>query len=111
MIGENRVHPNVSEQFNREQSMGIYFQVYNLTLDQETQLPSAAIEYRFRRENQEIARLQEEQQELVGASRQMTLAREVSLNSLQPGRYRLEVKVTDQLSDRTVVQVGRFEVH
>ena len=111
VIGGTRVHPNVSEQFDREQSLGIYFQVYNLTLDQETKLPSAAIEYRFSKDNQEIARLQEDQQELVGASRQMTLARRVSLKSLQPGRYHLEVTVTDKLSDRSVVQVGRFEVH
>lgn len=110
VIGETKVHPNVSEQFDREQSLGIYFQVYNLTLDQETKRPSAAIEYRFRREKEEIARLQEDQQELVGASRQMTLARKVSLKSLQPGRYHLEVKVTDKLSDRSVVQVGRFQV-
>ncbi len=111
VIGETKVHPNVSEQFNREQSLGIYFQVYNLTLDQETKRPSATIEYRFRRDQEEIARLQEDQQELVGASRQMTLARKVSLKPLQPGRYHLEVKVTDKLSDRSVVQVGRFEVH
>jgi len=111
VIGETKVHPNVSEQFNREQSLGIYFQVYNLTLDQETRRPSVAIEYRFRRDKEEIARLQEDQQALVGASRQMTLARKVALKPLQPGRYHLEVKVTDKLSDRSVVQVGRFEVH
>ena len=82
-----------------------------MTLDQETRRPSVAIEYRFRRDKEEIARLQEDQQELVGASRQMTLARKVALKPLQPGRYHLEVKVTDKLSDRSVVQVGRFEVH
>lgn len=111
VIGGNKVHPNVSEQFDRDQSLGIYFQVYNLTLDQETKLPSAAIEYRFRRDQEEIARLHENQQKLVEASHQMTLARKVSLKSLQPGRYHLEVKVTDKLSDRSVVQVGRFEVY
>ncbi len=110
VIGGTKVHPNVSEQFNQEQSLGIYFQVYNLTLNQETQLPSASIEYLFRKGNQEISRLQEDQQQLVGASQQMTLARTVSLKPLQPGRYHLEVKVTDNLSDRSVIQVGSFEV-
>lgn len=110
VIGGTKVHPNVSEQFKKEQSLGIYFQVYNLTLNQETKLPSASIEYLFRKGSQEISRLQEDQQQLVGASQQMTLARTVSLQPLQPGRYHLEVKVTDNLADRSVVQVGSFEV-
>ena len=110
VIGGTKVHPNVRQQFDQQKRLGIYLQVYNLTLDDSTQRSSAAIEYLFKRNGQEISRFQEDQLKLAGASQQMTLERTVSLKTLQPGRYRLEVKVTDILSEHSVVQAAKFEV-
>lgn len=110
VIAGTKVHPNVKEQFDQKKRLGIYLQVYNLTLDDSTQRSSAVIEYLFKRNGQEISRFQEDQLKLSGASQQMTLERTVSLKTLQPGHYRLEVKVTDILSEYSVVQAAKFEV-
>ena len=90
--------------------MAIYFQIYNLVLDEKTHKPSATIEYVLKKGDKEISRFMEEQDKLAGASQQMTLEKLYPLNNLDPGRYSLVVNVTDNLSKRTISPVARFEV-
>jgi hypothetical protein len=110
IIGSSKVHPNVNDVFNRSQTMGIYFQIYNLGLDEKTKKPSATIEYVLKKGDKEIARFVEDQDKLSGAAQQMTLEKMYPLNELEPGRYNLVVNVTDNLNKRTVSPVAKFEV-
>ena len=110
VIGGSKVYPNLKDSFERNKTMGIYFQIYNLVLDENTHKPSATIEYVLKKGDREISRFQEEQDKLAGASQQMTLEKLYPLNSLEPGRYSLVVNVTDNLSKRTISPVARFEV-
>jgi hypothetical protein len=90
--------------------MGIYFQVYNLGIDEKTHKPSATIEYVLKKGDQEISRFMEDQDKLAGASQQMTLEKLYPLRDLEPGRYSLVVNVTDNLTKRTISPVAKFEV-
>jgi GWxTD domain-containing protein len=110
VIGGSKVHPNVSDIFSREKTMGIYFQIYNLAIDEKTQKPSATIEYVLKKGDQEISRFMEDQDKLAGASQQMTLEKLYPLKDLEPGRYSLVVNVTDNLTKRTISPVAKFEV-
>jgi GWxTD domain-containing protein len=110
VIGGSKVHPNVVDIFSREKTMGIYFQVYNLGIDEKTQKPSATIEYVLKKGDQEISRFMEDQDKLAGASQQMTLEKLYPLRDLEPGRYSLVVNVTDNLTKRTISPVAKFEV-
>jgi GWxTD domain-containing protein len=110
VIGGSKVHPNVSETFSRDKTMGIYFQIYNLAIDEKTQKPSATIEYVLRKGSEEVSRFLEEQEKLAGASQQMTLEKLYPLKDLEPGRYSLVVNVTDNLTKRTISPVAKFEV-
>lgn len=110
VIGGSKVYPNLKESFDRSKTMGIYFQIYNLVVDEKTHKPSATIEYVLKKGDKEISRFQEEQDKLAGASQQMTLEKLYPLNNLEPGRYSLVVNVTDNLSKRTISPVARFEV-
>ena len=111
VIGASKVHPNVKEEFDREKTLGIYFQIYNLTLDDQTQKQSAVIDYHFMQGDRKVARFQEERGQSGGASQQMTLGKLMPLKSLAPGNYRLVVNVTDNLSRRSVRQVAKFQLH
>ena len=111
VIGASKVHPNVKEEFDQEKTLWIYFQIYNLTLDDQTQKQSAVIDYHFMQGDRKVARFQEERGELGGASQQMTLGKLMPLKSLAPGNYRLVVNVTDNLSRRSVRQVAKFQLH
>jgi len=110
IIGGSKVHPNVNVSFSRDKMMGIYFQVYNLGLDEKTHKPSATIEYVLRKGEKEVSRFMEEQDKLTGASQQMTLEKLYPLKDLEPGRYSLVVNVTDNLTKRTISPVAKFEV-
>ena len=110
VIGGSKVYPNLKDSFDRTKTMGIYFQIYNLALDEKTHKPSATIEYVLKKGDKEISRFQEEQDKLAGASQQMTLEKLYPLNNLEPGRYSLVVNVTDNLSKRTISPVAKFEV-
>jgi hypothetical protein len=110
VLGGSKVFPNVAETFHRAVPMRIYFQVYNLSLDEETQKPSATIEYILKKGDQEIRRFREGKNTTEGALRQVTLAKLFPLNYLQPGDYSLVLNITDNLANRTVSPVAKFKV-
>ncbi len=110
VIGGCKVHPNVKDVFDRNRTMGIYFQVYNLGIDETTHKFSASIEYVLKRGDQEVSRFMEDKDKLAGASQQMTLEKLFPLTDLEPGRYSLVVNVTDNLSKRSISPVARFEI-
>ena len=90
--------------------MGIYFQVYNLAVDDETRKPSASVQFVLKRGGKEITRLTRTEEDLAGAAQQMTLEQHLALSALDPGRYQLVVNVTDNLANRSLSQVAKFEV-
>ena len=110
VLGASKVFPNVAETFHRAVPMRIYFQVYNLSVDEETQKPSATIEYILKKGDQEIRRFRESKNATEGALRQVTLAKLFPLNNLQPGDYSLVLNITDNLANRTVSPVAKFKV-
>lgn len=110
VIGGTKVHPNVRDRFDRGKNLGVYFQIYHLTSDEKSKKPSVSIDYILEKENREIYRLGEDRSKLSSASQQMTLQKLLPLKILDPGQYRLKVKVTDNLSNRSVSEVAKFEV-
>ena len=110
ILGGAKVLPNVTETFHRADPMGIYVQVYNLSLDKNTQKPSATIEYILKKGNKEMRRYKEASDTLSGPTKQITLQKLFPLNNLQPGRYSLVVNVTDNLSAKTIAPTARFTV-
>lgn len=110
VIGKTKVYPNVKEEFTKKRDLGVYFQVYNLTVDKKTNLTSVSVEYIFRKDQKEIFRLQQDQKDLIQASQPITLERILPLKTMQTGFYRLEVKVTDNLSQQSIRQIAKFEV-
>ena len=45
VIGSSKVRPRLSDEFKRDEKMGIYVQLYNFTPDEKTQKPNGIIEY------------------------------------------------------------------
>jgi GWxTD domain-containing protein len=112
VIGGAKVFPNTKDPsvFMKGGTMGIYFQVYNLTMDEKTNKPSANIEYILKSGDKEISRFAEDKEVLSGAAQQMTIEKLLPLIDIEPGRYSLVVQVTDNLSQKSYFQSARFEV-
>jgi GWxTD domain-containing protein len=105
VIGGTKVRPSVTKVFNRDQDLGIYMQVYNLTQDPTTHKPSGEIEYSLTRDGKSVFSRTESAQ-----TAQVTIEKKLPLKSLEPGQYTLQVKVTDNVSKQSVVQPATFQL-
>jgi GWxTD domain-containing protein len=105
VIGSTKVRPSVQKIFNRDQNLGIYMQVYNLSQDPTTHRPSAEIEYSLVKDGKSLYSKSEQAQ-----TAQVTISKTLPLKTLQPGQYTLEVKVTDNVSKQSVTQPATFQL-
>jgi len=110
VIGATKVRPKVDEKFGPSDRLGIYMQVYNLQTDEKTHKPNATVEYTLLRDDKQVWQHSETSAQIEGASQQMTLEKMLPLDNMQPGRYKLVVKVTDELGKMTITPSATFTV-
>jgi len=110
ILGGDKVRPNVKEQFERNRNLNLWFQVYNLKLDEATHKPSATIETLITRNGQEVKKTIEQSTELSNAAAQMTLAKTMALSDFEPGEYGIQIKVTDNLTKDVIAATEKFAV-
>ncbi len=110
VIGGTKVRPSVSQTFTRDEDLGIYMQVYNLAIDPETRRPSAEINYEISKGGKTLLSQKEDAAKLARASQQITLQKTMPLQSLEPGKYTVQIKVTDKIRQQTVSPTATFEL-
>ena len=71
---------------------------------------SASIEYRVRRDQQDVLKLTDSSEQLNQNGEQITIERLLPLGGLSPGHYKLEVVATDQLTNQTISRSAEFTV-
>ena len=110
VIGGTKVRCSVNQTFTRDQNLGIYMQVYNLAVDPKTHKPSGAVEYAIMKDGKSILTKTEDTALIPNASQQITLEKVMPLKTLQPGRYTVEIKVTDNIKKQTISPTTAFEL-
>ena len=113
VIGSSKVRPRLSEQFNREEKMGIYVQLYNFEPDEKTQKPDGMVEYEVTKNgsNEKVFEFTEEISKMENASaNQVTIEKVLPLKTLEPGQYTIRMKVTDRKRNQTVNPTATFTV-
>ncbi len=113
VIGTSKVRPRIGETFRRTEKMGIYLQLYNFALDEETKKPNATIEYEVVKngDNQKIFEFVEELASLEDASAtQTTIEKVLPLQNLEPGEYTLRINVTDRVRNATLQPEATFRI-
>jgi len=110
ILGSNKVRPNVNDDFRHDRNLNLWFQVYNLKLDEASKKPSATVETLITKNGREVKRDVEQASELSNAAAQMTLAKTVSLKDFEPGEYSVQVKVTDNLTKDVIASAEKFTV-
>ena len=98
--------------FHRDEAMNLWMQVYNLQFDDKTKKPSANFEYEIVNlaDNKPVLRTTESTDSMANVGEQVTLEKRLALSSLQPGQYRLTVKVDDNISKQQIAPSVRFAV-
>src|SRR5271165_3463844 len=117
VIGTTKVRPRVAPSdgkpisFKRNQKLNFWMQVYNLSVDEKTHKPSATIEYNVTDANNKAVIHTVESTDTMGnVGDQVTLQKTLSAANLQPGLYKIEIKVNDNLSKQTVDPTATFAV-
>jgi GWxTD domain-containing protein len=110
VIGGTKVRPSVNGKFTRDQKLGIYMQVYNLGVDEKTHKPSLDVQYEILKDGKSILNQPEDPTNLKKASQQFTVEKTMPLGGLGPGKYTVQIKVTDNIKKQTVSPTATFEV-
>ncbi len=113
VIGTSKVRPRIDDTFRRNEKMGIYVQLYNFALDEETKKPNATIEYEVVKngDNKRIFEFAEEVAGIEGSSAtQTTIEKVLPLQNLEPGEYTLRMTVTDRVRNETLNPEATFKV-
>ena len=117
VIGTTKVRPRVAPSngkpvsFKRNQKLNFWMQVYNLSVDEKTHKPSATIEYNVTdAANKAVIHTVESTDTMGNVGEQVTLQKTLSAANLQPGLYKIEIKVNDNLSKQMVDPSATFAV-
>ena len=118
VIGMNKVRPRVQPadgkpaSFKKEEKLSVWVQVYNLGIDDKTKKPSATVEYQILNTgtNQPVLDLTETTAQMGNVGEQVTLAKTLPLNKLEPGVYQVTIKVNDQVSKQAISPTAKFAV-
>lgn len=112
VLGDTLIRPVVEEVFKSTDRMGIYFQIYNLGVDQRTHRPKATIDYtiRHRDDDKVVFSYTETTDDLQRAGRQITIEKVLPLISFEPGKYTLNVQITDHIRQQAISPATDFRI-
>jgi len=118
VIGMTKVRPRVASAdgkpviFKRSQRLNFWMQVYNLSVDDKTHKPSATVEYNVveAATNKPVIHSIEKTEQMGNVGEQVTLQKTLSASSLQPGVYRMNIKVNDNLSKQALDPSVTFSI-
>jgi GWxTD domain-containing protein len=118
VIGTMKVRPRVPPSdgkpvvFKRNQKMNFWMQVYNLGVDDKTHKSSATVEYDVvnAATNKPVIHTVESTEQMGNVGDQVTLQKSLSAANLDPGVYRIQIKVNDKVSKQSVDPSATFAV-
>jgi len=114
VIGDWKVRPRMDDVFKRDETMGIYFKVYNLGSDEATHKPDGEITWEVLKKGSGEKLFPDFTEELSqipdASSSQVTVKKLLPLKSLAPGQYTLKVKVTDKNRNQVLPLSADFTV-
>jgi GWxTD domain-containing protein len=120
VIGTTKVRPRVAPadgkpavfKRDRDQKLNFWMQVYNLGVDEKTHKASATIEYNITNiaTNKPVVQKTESTDTMGNVGDQVTLQKSIAASNLQPGVYRIQIKVNDNVSKQTVDPSATFAV-
>jgi GWxTD domain-containing protein len=110
VLGSTKVVPRLDGEFNGNEKLGIYMQVYNLKPDEKTHKSTSSFVYTVKKGEQQVMQFKETGESMKQTGEQVTIERLLPLGTLTPGKYSLEVVATDGLSNKTVTKTAEFVV-
>jgi hypothetical protein len=113
-------NPNPPAKFHRNQQLNFWMQVYNLQIDEATKSSQATVTYQIVKTGAAtsstpatdtvILEKQMDSKELGAHSDQMTVEKSLPIAGLEPGKYKVTIKINDAISKQVIAQSAPFVV-
>jgi GWxTD domain-containing protein len=118
VIGNTHICPRVSPNpatpvsFKRGQQLNFWMQVYNLGIDEATKSNQATVTYQIidSATNTVVFEKELTSKDLGEHSDQLTVEKTLPMAGLQPGKYKVTIKVNDTISKQEIAQSAPFVV-
>ena len=120
VIGTTKVRPRVAPadgkpatfKRDKDQKLNFWMQVYNLSVDEKSHKASATFEYNITNvaTNKPVVQKVESTETMGNVGDQVTLQKSIAAANLQPGIYKIQIKVNDNVSKQTVDPSAVFAV-
>jgi GWxTD domain-containing protein len=118
VIGNTKICPRVTPNpatpvnFKRNQELNFWMQVYNLGIDEASKSNLATVTYQIidSSNNTVVFEKQLDSKDLGAHSDQLTVEKSLPMAGLQPGKYRVTIKINDTISKQEIAQSAPFVV-
>jgi len=120
VIGTTKVRPRVAPadgkpalfKRDKDQKLNFWMQVYNLGVDEKTHKPSATFEYDITNvaTNKMVIQKTESTETMGNIGEQVTLQKSIVAANLQPGIYKIQIKINDNIAKATIDPSAVFAV-
>ncbi len=118
VIGNTKICPRVTPNpgtpvnFKRSQALNFWMQVYNLGIDEASKSNLATVTYQIidSSNNTVVFEKQLDSKDLGAHSDQLTVEKSLPMAGLQPGKYRVTIKINDTISKQEIAQSAPFVV-
>ncbi len=118
VIGNTHICPRVTSNratpasFKRSQDLNFWMQVYNLGIDDATKSNQATVTYQIMDtvSNTVVFEKQLDSKDLGAHSDQLTVEKTLPMAGLQPGKYKVTIKINDTISKQEIAQSAPFVV-
>jgi GWxTD domain-containing protein len=118
VIGNTHICPRVTPNratpvsFKRSQQLNFWMQVYNLKINDATKSNEAKVTYQIidTATNSVVFEKEIESKDLGAHSDQLTVEKSLPMAGLQPGKYKVTIKVNDTISKQEIAQSAPFVV-
>jgi GWxTD domain-containing protein len=110
VIGSTKVRPKLDQSFGANQAVGLYFQVYNLKIDQNTHKNNASVDIQIFQGDKSVKHVTQTSEQLHESGEQLTVQESIPAQTLPPGNYRIEIKTTDALANQSISRSAEFKV-
>jgi GWxTD domain-containing protein len=118
VIGNTYIRPRVSANpatpvsFKRNQQFNFWMQVYNLGIDEATKTNLATVTCQITESatGSVVFEKQLESKDLGAHSDQLTVEKSLPIAGLQPGKYKVTIKISDGISKQEIAQSAPFVV-
>ena len=118
VIGNTHICPRVTPNpatpvsYKRNQELNFWMQVYNLGINDQTKSNEATVTYQIidTATNTVVFEKEQDSKDLGEHSDQLTVEKTLPVAGLQPGKYKVTIKINDEISKQEIAQSAPFVV-